>query len=401
MLRETLKSIVLSQQNWIVPDEKEIPRECLSRFTQLPPFSYLLTGVRRSGKSTLLRQIMRLHGSTNYFNFEDSRISGFELADFHALEAIFLEVSGGNAMLFFDEIQNVPEWERYVRDAVDRKKTLVITGSNAKLLSGELGARLTGRHLDHELYPFSYREFLSYLKLSPGAGSFSQYLERGGFPGYLEAGKGEMLSTLVSDILFRDIFTRYNLRNHEPYRRIVQFLLSNTGKEVSFNSLRNAFEIGSPSSVMEFMGYLTDAYLVFLVPRYDSSLKVQARNPRKVYAIDPGLAGFSSLSASPDHGRFLENTVFLHLKRTGMETWYHRGKRECDFICRRDKNSFSAYQVSWLVSPENEKRETEGLLEAMDRLGLSEGTIITFDQEDKLSKGGKTISLIPVWKWME
>ncbi|MHC1775541.1 MAG: ATP-binding protein [Lentimicrobium sp.] len=400
MLKEVLKSILLSQQEWLVPEEKEIPREQLGKFSSLPPFAYLLTGVRRSGKSTLLKQLMRHHGSMNYFNFEDSRTAGFELNDFLVLEELFSELPGSKPVLFFDEIQNVSGWERFVRDAVDRGKTVVITGSNANLLSMELGTKLTGRHLDYEVFPFSYREFLTYLNLIPGSDSFLSYLTEGGFPGYLSLGKKEVLSTLVSDILIRDIFSRYNLRNQDVYRRIVQYLLSNTGKEVSFNNLKNTFDIGSASSVMDFLNYLTDAYLLFLVPRYDTSLKVQVRNPRKVYAIDQGLVNFSSVSGSPDRGRLLENTVYLQLRRLGYEIWYFKGKRECDFICRNDKKVFSAIQVSWQLEQQNEKRETEGLLEAMNQLNLREGTIITFDQEDKIVKEGKTIRLIPGWKWM-
>jgi uncharacterized protein len=169
---------------------------------------------------------------------------------------------------------------------------------------------------------------------------------------------------------------------------------------VSFNNLKNVFEIGSASTVMDFLNYLTDAYLVFLVPSYDSSLKVQARNPRKVYAIDQGLVNFSSVSGSPDRGRLLENTVYLHLRHSSHEVWYYKGKSECDFICREEKNRYSAIQVSWQVGEQNEKREVEGLLEAMNRLNLTEGTIITFDQEDNLAKEGKTIRLIPGWKWL-
>ena len=209
-----------------------------------------------------------------------------------------------------------------------------------------------------------------------------------------------MLSTLVSDILMRDIFSRYNLRNQDVYRRIVQYLLSNTGKEISFNNLKNTFEIGSATSVMDFLNYLIDAYLLFLLPRYDTSLKVQARNPRKVYAIDQGLVNFSSVSGSPDRGRLLENTVYLQLKRLGYEIWYFKGKKECDFIFRDGKNAFSAIQVSWQVGAQNEKREVEGLMEAIVQLNLTEGTIITFDQEDILVKEGKTIRLVPGWKWM-
>ena len=140
---------------------------------------------------------------------------------------------------------------------------------------------------------------------------------------------------------------------------------------------------------MDFLNYLTDAYLIFLLPRYDTSLKVQARNPRKVYAIDQGLVNFSSVSGSPDRGRLLENTVYLQLRRLGYEIWYFKGKKECDFIFRDGKNAFSAIQVSWQVGDQNEKREVEGLIEAIIQLNLTEGTIITFDQEDILVKDGK------------
>jgi predicted AAA+ superfamily ATPase len=401
MLKEVLKSILLSQQAWLTEEDREIQREQLLDFASLSPFGYILTGVRRSGKSTLMKQIMRHHGSVNYFNFEDSRTAGFELDDFLKVEELFLENTGDNKWLFFDEIQNIQGWERYVRDTIDRKKTVIITGSNARLLSKELGTKLTGRHLDYEVFPFSYREFLIFYKIPASADSLATFMTRGGFPGYLNIGNQEMLSTLVSDILIRDIFSRYNLRNQEVYRMLVQYLLSNTGKEVSFNNLKNVFEVGSASSVMEFMNYLIDAYLIFLVPRYDTSLKVQAKNPRKVYGIDQGLVSFSSVSGSPDLGRLLENTVFLELRRSRKEIWYFKGKKECDFICRDANNRFSAIQVSLQLGQQNEGREIEGLVEAMDKLNLSEGSIITFDQEDQITKNEKTIRLIPGWKWME
>lgn len=401
MLRETLKTIVRSQQEWIGPVENEIPREHLDWFTSLPPFAYMITGVRRSGKSTLLRQVMRNHGISNYFNFEDTRAVGFELNDFLVLEEVFLELNGNDTLFFFDEIQDVPDWERYVRSATERKKTVVITGSNKTMLSKELGTKLTGRHLDFEVFPFSWNEFLRYFNLHRSADDFRLYLTKGGFPEYLEKGKEEIFSALVSDILVRDIFSRYNLRNHETYKRIVQYLLSNTGKETSFNNLKNTFEIGSANTVMDFMNYLMDSYLFFLVPRFDHSLKVQARNPRKVYAIDHGLVNFSSVSGSPDLGRLLENAVFLHLRRASREIWYFKGRKECDFIVREDKNRFLPIQVSWQLGSQNEKRETEGLLEAMDQLNCRQGLIITFDQEDQITKENKIIRLMPGWKWMK
>jgi hypothetical protein len=366
MLKEVLKSNIISQQEWLISDPLEIRREGTDWFSSIPPFSYIITGVRRSGKSTLLRQVMELHGSRNYFNFEDTRSAGFRVEDFLTVEVLFNELFGDNTMLFFDEIQNVDKWERYVRDATERKKTVVITGSNARMLSKELGTKLTGRHLDFEVFPFSYTEFLKFRNLSASADSFLSFLKKGGFPEYLNMGKPEILSTLVSDILVRDIFSRYNLRNQEVYRQIVTFLLSNTSKEISFNNLKNTFEIGSATSVMDFLNYLMDSYLIFLVPRYDSSLKVQARNPRKVYGIDQGLVGFFSVSSSSDQGRLLENTVFLHLKRSGKDIWYFKGKKECDFIYRERKNKYTPLQVTWQVGVQNEKREIEGLSEAMD-----------------------------------
>lgn len=400
MLKEVLKSIILSQQDWLTPDPHEIKREGLDWFSSLPSYSYIITGIRRSGKSTLLKQVMQIHGSRNYFNFEDTRTAGFQLQDFLLVEELFNELFGNNSFLFFDEIQNVPEWERFVREATERKKTVVITGSNARMLSKELGTKLTGRHLDYEVFPFSFTEYLTFTNLPANADSFDRFITRGGFPEYLNIGKPEILSTLVSDILVRDIFSRYNLRNQEAYRQIVQFLLSNTGKEISFNNLKNTFEVGSATSVMDFLNYLIDSYLIFLVPLYDPSLKVQAKNPRKVYGIDQGLVGFSSVSGTPDQGRLLENTVFLYLRRSGKEIWYFKRKKECDFIYRESKNKYSPLQVTWQVGVQNEKREIEGLSEAMDYFKLKEGMIITFDQEDKVKLPGKVIHLIPAWKWM-
>jgi len=389
---------MLSQQDWLVAQPDEIMREKKDEISTSHPFGYFLTGIRRSGKSTLLRQLMEKQNCRNYFNFEDTRITDFSLNDFLILEELFSKHFGNNSIIFFDEIQNIDQWEKYVRDAIDRGKAIVITGSNAKLLSKELGTKLTGRHLDYEIFPFSFNEFLSFFNLEANSDSLLRYLKKGGFPGYLQLDKAEILSMLVSDILERDIFARHNLKNQNTYRRVVQFILSNISKEISFNSISKSFEIGSPSSVMEFIGYLIDAYLIFLVPRFNFSLKVQARNPRKVYAIDTGLVDFYSLSASPDSGRLLENAAFLYFRQQNKEIWYYKGKKECDFIVRNHKSEYSAIQVCWKVEQENMKRETEGLIEAMDYLGLNEGFIYTFDQEDEMKADHKIIHLYPFWK---
>ncbi|HRY32003.1 MAG TPA: ATP-binding protein [Bacteroidales bacterium] len=391
---------MLSQQEWLIPGQHEIPRNILKDIGELSPFGYIITGVRRAGKSTLLRQIMQERNARNYFNFEDSRTAGFEVRDFRTLEDLYLELFGSNHELYFDEIQTISGWEKYVRDALDRRKTIVITGSNAQMLSRELGNKLTGRHLDFEIFPFSYNEFIQFREYNPGPESLLSYLSHGGFPAFLSMGREELLSTLVRDILERDILMRYKLRNHGVYRQIVQYLLSNTGKEISFNKLKNVFEIGSASTVMEFIQYLTDAYLVFLLPKYDTSLKVQARNPRKVYGIDTGLVNFSSISGSPDRGHLLENSIFLHLRRQGHQIWYFRGKKECDFITRDRDHRHAAMQVCWQLGTDNEEREISGLRESMAALKLTTGRIITFDQEDMIKSADTVIEIVPAWKIM-
>jgi uncharacterized protein len=400
MLKDVLKSIILAQQEWLHIPEREVEREMLEDLKELHPFAYIITGMRRSGKSTLMKQCMRMHRSRNYLNLEDSRTADFEVVDFLVAEQLFGELFGDSKILFFDEIQVVPGWERYVRDAVDRGKTVVITGSKAKMLSNELGTKLTGRHLDFELFPFSYTEYLAFHNQSPGLESFQGYLTEGGFPGFLAVKNRELLTTLASDILMRDIYARYNLRNQEVYRRMMQFLLTNNGKEMSFNNLRKVFEIGSANTVMDFLQFLTDAYLFFLVPMYHTSLKVQIRNPKKVYGIDQGLVFSTSSSGSPDRGRLLETTVFLHLKRTGAEVWYFKGKKECDFITRTGKTDYHAFQVCLDVNEQNQHREFSGLLEAMEELKLQHGTILTMNQSDTVLVERKVIHLIPTWKWL-
>lgn len=398
MLKDEIKNIVLSQQEWLEPESGEIERSALNLFPELTPFTYILTGVRRAGKSTLMKQLMRKFGLRNYISFEDPRTFDFKVDDFFKLEDVFKELSGEDNKYFFDEIQNVDGWERYVRLATDQKKVIFITGSNASMLSKELGTKLTGRHLDFEIFPFSYDEYLVFNGSTRSSETFQEFLFNGGFPEYLKMKRGEVLSTLVNDILNRDIFIRHSLKNTEIYRNITRFLFSNIGKEVSFNSIKNTFQLGSATSVMDFFGYLNDAYLFFLVSRFDFSLKAQAVNPKKVYGIDTGLVNFNSLSSSPDTGRLLENFIFLELKKRSNEIHYFRKTRECDFISRSRKGAYSVIQVSWQVNADNEKRELEGLVEAMNYLNLQDGLIITFNQEDQINSNGKTIRLIPAWK---
>ncbi|HQT44746.1 MAG TPA: ATP-binding protein [Candidatus Micrarchaeota archaeon] len=403
VLKETLRNVVRIQRAEMEKLELGIEREALGSIDLKLPFAAVMTGVRQCGKSTLLRQLMGKTGKFHYFNFEDPRAPGFELADFIRLEEVFAEETPSVNTYFFDEIQNVPKWELYVRSALERKKHFAITGSNASLLSAELGTRLTGRHLNTELFPFSYSEYLSYFKQKPGPQTITKYLQQGGFPKYLEIDRTEILQELLQDILLRDIAVRHQIRNIKSLRELALYLLSNVGSDVSYNNLANVFSLGSPNTAMDWLSFYEDSYLLFQLPKFDYSLKKQAVNARKIYSIDNGLTAVNTVSFSPDLGKSLENAVFLALRRKhGKDNlFYFREKRECDFLVREKNKITQAIQVCHQLHEDDLKREMEGLMEAMKALELTQGTIVTLDQEDRIETDGKTIRVVPAWKWME
>lgn len=358
----------------------------------------IITGIRRCGKSTFMKQIAsEIKESYAFFNFEDPRIFGFEASDFPKLQqAIGTDVN----TYFFDEIQNIEGWEVFIRNLHDQGKKVFITGSNATLLSRELGTKLTGRQLSHELFPFSYQEFLTYINSEASAESFAQFLEYGGFPEYLEFKTVEILQSLFKDIIYRDIAVRYGIRNVKTLTDIALHLISNAGKEYTLNKLKNTYNLGSANSVAEYVNWFEDSYLIFSIPQFSWSVKVQARNPRKVYTIDTAFAKANSLSYSNDNGRLLENSVFLHLRRNGNEINYFRGKKECDFVVFQSKEFAGAFQVCAEVNLDNKDRELYGLVEALNAFDRLSGTILTMKQEDSFTFEGKEIKLIPTWKWM-
>lgn len=357
----------------------------------------VISGVRRCGKSTFLKQIMIQCADYAYFNFEDSRIFGFEVGDFQKLDEV---IGLGKTAYFFDEIQNVQAWEIFVRQLHDRGEKVYITGSNASLLSKELGTRLTGRYIGHELFPFSYPEYLLFKGQENSSPSFEDYVQKGGFPEYLDSEKTEILQSLLKDIVFRDIAIRYNIKNTRSLMDITLFLISNVGKEFTYNSIRNNFSIGSANSVSDYLAWLQDSYLFFFLPRFSWSLKASAVNPRKVYAIDNGMINANSLSFSKDKGRLLENAVYLHLRRIYSSVFYFREKGECDFVVFENDQSVKLLQVCLEVHGENKDREINGLVEAMEFFKLSEGTIVTLNQMDTIVLNSKQINLIPGYIFM-
>lgn len=375
----------------------------------------IISGIRRCGKSTLLDIIRTSKEESDYYlNFDDERLINFSVDDFQIMVEVFLELFGEQRTFYFDEIQNVDLWERFVRRIHDEGNKVYITGSNASMLSRELGTHLTGRYIEKHLYPFSFSEFLLFNKTDYDKKlqfttkekikvqkSLKQYIQLGGFPAYVKTEDGDYLKYLYESIIYRDIIVRYNLPNEKPLKELVYFCASNMGKEISFNSLKKVIGISSSTSVKEYFEYLENSFLVFLIPRFDFSLKRQTYFNKKVYFVDTALAADVGFHFSDDYGRILENIVFMQLKRDDREIYFHKKKKECDFLIKEKNKITIALQVTKSLKDKKVKdREIAGLLEAMSEHKLKTGFILTEDEEETMKEDGKTIYVKPVYKWL-
>ncbi len=389
-----LAEVIESQNSFWIKADDSTQRDKLADMPLIDGFARIITGIRRCGKSTLLRQLLpKVSGKTLFVNFEDPRLSGFEKDDFRRLDEILSKGEINN--LFFDEIQMLQGWEWYVRQKLDEGFKVVVTGSNASLLSAELGAKLTGRHLSTELFPFSYAEALRFQKRKDSLQAMEAYLLEGGFPDFLRLKDPTILQQLLNDILLRDIAARYGIRDVTSLRGLAVYLLSNIGKPVSATKLTSLFNIKAVSTMLEYFSHLENTYLLQFLPKFSYSIQSQIRNPKKVYAIDLGLFTHNSATFTEDLGRRLENMVFLHYRRQGKELFYFHEKKECDFVVFENGKIMEAIQVCHEVNEDNLQREIDGLTEALEFFGLEKGTIITFNQSDIYQSNNKTIKLVP------
>ena len=393
VLKSEIETAYIKQQHVLLQKTNFVPRQYQLKIHVKSKHIEVVSGIRRCGKSTLLRQVMRTYKKNiAYFNFEDPRVYDFDVSDFDKLDDI---MGSDKAAYFFDEIQNVKSWEIFVRQLHDRGAKVFITGSNASLLSKELGTRLTGRHLRHELFPFSYTEFLAYKKMKDSPSAFETFIKYGGFPEYLRDLNIEVLQLLLKDIVLRDIAIRYGIKNTKVLMDLSLYLLSNVGKECSYNGLRKTFEIGSTNSVSDYLTWLEDAYLLYFLPRFSYKAKNIAVNARKVYAVDTGLINANSLSFSKDTGRLLENAVYLFLRQSPYKLFYYRENKECDFVVFDKDKCKLVIQVCEEIHSDNKDREFAGLVEAMNYFKLKEGYIVTKKQSDVIKMDGKYIHILP------
>lgn len=370
----------------------------------------VISGIRRSGKSTLLTQFASRYKNYYYINFDDERLINFTVDDFHSLMLVFHKLYQAD-VIFLDEVQNIEGWERFIRRIHDEEYKIFLTGSNARLLSSELATHLTGRYVKIELYPFSFREYLSFhgidydIKTSKKKAIvlryFDKYLRGGGFPEFVKSEENEFLKRVYDDILYRDILVRFRIKEAQAFKNLSAFLFTNFTKEASYNSLKNSLGFKSLTSVKNYIGFMEESFLIFELARYDHSLKKQITSGRKIYVIDNGLRNIVSFYFSEDEGRLLENLVFIELKRRQKEVFYFREKGECDFIIRTGNKITEAIQVSLgLRTGANEEREIAGIREALEYFKLKSGTILTKHKNDIIRENGLTIKLIPVWEWL-
>jgi len=411
MDKTTLKEIVTEQEQQFNKQFRIVKRQIPQTFLTTKKIS-VISGIRRCGKSTLLRQIARETHGYHYINFEDERLLQFNATHFNLLLEVFYERNPDASTFFFDEIQNIPGWEKFVSRLFSMDKKLFVTGSNARLLSSEISTSLTGRNLTFELYPFSFREYLDFQSFplkneyttrekATISSHLENYLKYGGFPEIAESKNTEELIQLYRDILIKDLLVRMNIRDNKDFRELALYLLSNSSKKISFNNLKNMLHFSSTSKVKDYIDAMLGAYLFIQLFKYDPSIKKQIINDRKIYCIDTGLIRANAFSYSREEGRILENTVLLELKRRNLDIFYHQDKNECDFLIREGTKIKSAIQVSLsLHNPSTRNREIQGLTSTIEKYNLPSGTIITKSEEEYINHKNKKIYITPLWKFL-
>ena len=369
----------------------------------------VISGVRRSGKSTLTLQIADHYPGFHYISFDDERLIRFTIEDFNGLLIEMKRLSASKTIVL-DEVQLVPGWERFTRRLHDEGFKVIVTGSNAKLLSSELATHLTGRYLKTELFPFSFAEYLSFINIDPSdktsdntarlLTALDEYLSNGGFPEYLKIKEPEVLKRIYDDILYRDLVVRFGIRNVAGFKNLAQYLFTNFSSETGLLSISKLLGFNSVTSVKEYLNILVEGYLVFELTRFDYSLKQQYISNRKIFVIDNGLRNTIAFKTSQDRGRLLENAVFLELKRRGYDIWYHKtpNNLETDFLIRPSDPLLIQVSLE-LYHPDTRKREIGSLLAGMKHLGRKRGIILTRNDDEVIRLDNEVISVIPAWKW--
>lgn len=425
---EKIRIALESQNPWWFSKPFETGVDRLPYFPELRQYLsakeiLLLSGARRTGKSTLVYQIIHslLDAGTQkeailYINLDEplfvnrAKDPGFlrELIEEHCTRY------GGIARFYIciDEIQNFQYRVGTVKTLSDTRPELklILTGSTSSLLQREISTRLSGRYFSCTIYPLSFAECLGFLGIANPTlirkrQLFASYLMYGGFPRVAleqqDELKKEILRNYYETIYLKDIIYPNNVRNNSDLYDVLYYLISNTGTPLSYNRIADALQIAA-ETVREYIGYAQNAFLLYTVKKFDYSVKKQLANPKKVYCIDTGIISAVTFAFSENRGRLLENAVFMALKKMQGEIYYHKDRYECDFVTKSHRKIIRAIQVAeTLKNPDTKTREIRGLCEAMEAYDLDEGTIITMNESGEETVAGRHVRILPVYEWLE
>lgn len=430
MTKDILFEILLRWNYWGKrAPEKLQPRLLLPQIIPyIPePFPIVLTGIRRSGKSSLFALLMR-HLAENgvsptqllLVNFEEPLFAPhLSIEFFEELIALYREKINPDRKIYFflDEIQNLPDWEKWVRREADLKENKIfLTGSSAKLLSSEIATLLTGRHVTFMIPPLSFKEYLSWQGLAPTSEieqtenkarlrkSLVDYLEWGGFPQVVLSDSAEKRSKILhhyfDDILFRDIVLRHEIRDVKLLQSVAEYYMTNMATPYAFNRIRNIFDT-SLDNVRRYTAFLEEAQLVHSLEKFSYKAGEREKANRKVYVADTGMRNAISFRFSQDLGRLAENVVAMHWRREGREVFYFGNGSECDFIVKQN-GKFHPVQVSYsdLADEKTREREFQGLLAALKHLKQKEGLLLTDDVAGEETIENFRIRLKPAWRFL-
>ncbi len=424
-MKQSIIKALLDWNPWLEGNQV-FPKELLGKERDYQILSYLeipeikiIEGARRVGKSTLLYQVLEktfaLDKRVLYINFEDDILKQYPLST--VIEAF--QERQDIQYLFIDEIQLCPEWVSYVRKMYDRRemKQIWLSGSNSSLIKQEYATLLTGRNFAIDIYTLSFKEYLAFHDCSVSAfpvttkklieikRHFNTYLEWGGFPAVALRNiyQRELLNNYFDDFIYKDIASRYDV-NLTKLKELGIYLASNCAKLFSYRNIANMLGL-HPNTVMDYCGYFKEIFLFKELHKFDFSLKAQLSHDKKIYILDTGLASAVSFRFSEDKGRILENVVFIELLRRKNQIYFHKQKRECDFLIKKDLDIVEAIQVTQtLTDPATKRREISGLIEALDIANLHQGLILTEEEEgqEQIAENNKVyeIEILPIWKWL-
>lgn len=416
-----IEKVLLEQQDELEALEGEVlihrPEEDLINLNS--KLAQVVIGVRRSGKSTLCFNALRKAGvHYAYANFDDERLEELETKDLDNVLQTLYKIYGKFDYLFLDEIQNIDGWPLFVNRLLRQRIHIIITGSNAKLLSTELATHLTGRHHKIELFPFSFKDWCSikevdYIRLTTKnkgllSKAYDEYFRQGGFPELIsgEENPKEYISTLIDNIISQDIKKRYKIRNIDALKRLAHHILNETPTLIVKETLQNIIGIKSERTLGNYLMYLNQTYLISTISKYSSRSRERARN-EKSYAIDVAFMDKRENAFSGENlGWRLETVVYLELLRrkagTENDIYYYQGRSaEADFVVCDGNKTLAVYQVSYDISNEKtRKREIKGCIAGAKATKCDNIFLITDHESEVIEEDGYSIQVIPVWEWL-